>query len=44
MKGINIEDEFLNEMGKENRYVTVFLVKGFELGGEVKGFGKKMEV
>lgn len=38
MKPINIQDQFLNQIRKENTYVTVFLLNGFQLRGQVKGF------
>ncbi len=31
MKPINIQDQFLNQIRKENTYVTVFLLNGFQL-------------
>lgn len=38
MKSINIQDQFLNQIRKENTFVTVFLLNGFQLRGQVKGF------
>lgn len=35
---INIQDQFLNQLRKENTPVTVFLLNGFQLRGQVKGF------
>ncbi|MDV2685517.1 RNA chaperone Hfq [Alkalihalophilus lindianensis] len=35
---INIQDQFLNQLRKENISVTVFLLNGFQLRGHVKGF------
>ncbi|MGO4887669.1 RNA chaperone Hfq [Anaerobacillus sp. MEB173] len=35
---INIQDQFLNQLRKENIPVTVFLLNGFQLRGLVKGF------
>ncbi|WP_366921778.1 RNA chaperone Hfq [Metallumcola ferriviriculae] len=35
---INLQDTFLNQVRKENISVTVFLVNGFQIKGNVKGF------
>ncbi|WP_088105174.1 RNA chaperone Hfq [Halalkalibacter urbisdiaboli] len=35
---INIQDQFLNQLRKDNISVTVFLLNGFQLRGLVKGF------
>ncbi len=35
---INLQDNFLNQVRKENISVTVYLVNGFQLKGVVKGF------
>lgn len=35
---INLQDAFLNQVRKENIPVTIFLVNGFQLKGNVKGF------
>ncbi|WP_066371148.1 RNA chaperone Hfq [Neobacillus fumarioli] len=35
---INIQDQFLNQCRKENINVTVFLLNGFQLRGQIKGF------
>ncbi|MEH6914726.1 RNA chaperone Hfq, partial [Priestia megaterium] len=35
---VNIQDQFLNQLRKENIYVTVFLLNGFQLRGLIKGF------
>lgn len=35
---VNIQDQFLNQLRKENVYVTVILLNGFQLKGFVKGF------
>ncbi|MEK3886878.1 RNA chaperone Hfq [Bacillus sp. FSL K6-3431] len=35
---INIQDQFLNQLRKENVAVTVFLLNGFQLRGIVRGF------
>ncbi|MDQ0253624.1 host factor-I protein [Evansella vedderi] len=35
---VNIQDQFLNQLRKENIPVTVFLLNGFQLRGYVKSF------
>lgn len=35
---VNIQDNFLNQLRRENIFVTVFLLNGFQLKGSVKGF------
>lgn len=35
---INLQDTFLNQIRKENVPVTIFLINGFQLKGNVKGF------
>ncbi|WP_100404402.1 RNA chaperone Hfq [Bacillus solitudinis] len=35
---INIQDQFLNQLRKDNISVTVFLLNGFQLRGHVKAF------
>jgi len=35
---VNIQDQFLNQLRKEGIPVTVFLLNGFQLRGQVKGF------
>lgn len=35
---INIQDLFLNQLRKDNANVTVFLLNGFQIRGQVKGF------
>ncbi|NWN96982.1 MAG: RNA chaperone Hfq [Bacillus sp. (in: Bacteria)] len=35
---INIQDQFLNQIRKENILVTVFLTNGFQIRGLVRGF------
>jgi host factor-I protein len=35
---INIQDQFLNQLRKDNTMVTVFLLNGFQLRGLIKGF------
>lgn len=37
-QSINIQDHFLNSLRRENVYVTVYLLNGFQLKGLVKGF------
>ena len=37
-QGINIQDQILNQLRKENVYVTIFLLNGFQLRGLIKGF------
>ncbi|NSL51101.1 RNA chaperone Hfq [Calidifontibacillus erzurumensis] len=37
-QSINIQDQFLNQLRKENINVTVFLLNGFQLRGTVKAF------
>ncbi|NEU29285.1 RNA chaperone Hfq [bacterium LRH843] len=37
-QSINIQDQFLNQLRKDNISVTVFLLNGFQLRGHVKGF------
>ncbi|WP_017753842.1 RNA chaperone Hfq [Calidifontibacillus oryziterrae] len=37
-QSINIQDQFLNQLRKENIFVTVFLLNGFQLRGLVKAF------
>ncbi|KOO46512.1 RNA chaperone Hfq [Priestia koreensis] len=37
-QSINIQDQFLNQLRKDNVYVTVYLLNGFQLRGLVKGF------
>ncbi|MBE6184921.1 RNA chaperone Hfq [Heyndrickxia ginsengihumi] len=37
-KAINIQDQFLNQLRKEGTVVTVFLMNGFQLRGQVKAF------
>ncbi len=36
--GINIQDQFLNQLRKDGISVTVFLLNGFQLRGLVKSF------
>lgn len=35
---INLQDSFLNQVRKENIPVTIYLVNGFQLKGNVRGF------
>jgi len=35
---INLQDSFLNQVRKDNVPVTIYLVNGFQLKGNVKGF------
>ncbi|MDP4162786.1 MAG: RNA chaperone Hfq [Bacillota bacterium] len=35
---INIQDQFLNQLRKDGISVTVFLLNGFQLRGQIKGF------
>ncbi len=35
---VNIQDQFLNQLRKEGVYVTVFLLNGFQIRGQIKGF------
>lgn len=35
---INIQDQFLNQLRKDNSFVTVYLLNGFQLRGLIKGF------
>lgn len=37
-KSINIQDNFLNQLRKENIPVTVYLTNGFQIRGVVKAF------
>lgn len=37
-KSINLQDSFLNQVRKENVAVTIHLVNGFQLKGNVRGF------
>lgn len=38
MKQINIQDQYLNQLRKDGTNVTVFLLNGFQLRGQIKGF------
>ncbi len=35
---MNLQDQFLNQVRKENVPVTIYLIGGFQLRGMVKGF------
>ena len=35
---VNLQDGFLNHVRKENIPVTVYLVNGYQLKGQIKGF------
>ena len=37
-KAINLQDSFLNQVRKENVAVTIHLMNGFQIKGNVKGF------
>lgn len=37
-QSVNIQDQFLNQLRKENTFVTVFLLNGFQLKGQIKSF------
>lgn len=37
-KPLNLQDNFLNKVRKENAVVTVYLVNGFQIRGSVVGF------
>ncbi|MFS8651127.1 MAG: RNA chaperone Hfq [Caldibacillus sp.] len=37
-QSVNIQDQFLNHLRKENVAVTVFLTNGFQIRGFVRGF------
>lgn len=37
-KTINLQDSFLNQVRKENVPVTIHLVNGFQIKGNVRGF------
>ena len=38
MKSINLQDTFLNYLRKNNVFVTVFLLNGFQLKGIIKSY------
>lgn len=35
---INLQDNFLNQIRKDNIPITIYLVNGFQLKGVVRGF------
>lgn len=35
---MNLQDVFLNKVRKENITITIFLLNGYQLKGQVKGF------
>lgn len=35
---MNLQDIFLNKVRKDNNSITVFLLNGYQLKGQVKGF------
>lgn len=35
---VNLQDVFLNQVRKDNASITIFLMNGFQLRGQVKGF------
>jgi host factor-I protein len=37
-KTINIQDNFLNQLRKENIPVTVYLTNGFQIRGQIRAF------
>jgi host factor-I protein len=37
-QSVNIQDQFLNQLRKDGINVTVFLLNGFQIRGQVKGF------
>ena len=38
MKSVNLQDTFLNQLRKNNIFVTVFLLNGFQLKGTIKSY------
>ena len=38
VKPLNLQDNFLNQMRKENRAVSIHPLNGFQMKGYVKGF------
>ena len=38
MKSMNLQDTFLNNLRKNNTFVTVFLLNGFQLKGTIKSY------
>ncbi|KIL50562.1 RNA-binding protein Hfq [Jeotgalibacillus alimentarius] len=37
-QAVNIQDQVLNQLRKENTFVTVFLLNGFQIRGQIKAF------
>lgn len=37
-QSVNIQDQFLNQLRKDGKNVTVFLLNGFQIRGFIKGF------
>ncbi|WP_153123873.1 RNA chaperone Hfq [Peribacillus tepidiphilus] len=37
-QSVNIQDQVLNQLRKDGTYVTVFLLNGFQIRGQIKGF------
>ncbi|PLT34116.1 RNA chaperone Hfq [Bacillus sp. V5-8f] len=37
-QSVNIQDQFLNQLRKDGTYCTVFLLNGFQIRGQIKGF------
>lgn len=37
-QNINLQDVFLNKSRKDNIGITIFLVNGYQIKGQVKGF------
>lgn len=37
-QNINLQDAFLNKARKDNIGITIFLLNGYQLKGQVKGF------
>ena len=35
---VNIQDQFLNQLRKDSTNCTVFLLNGFQIRGQIKGF------
>ncbi|MDP4086440.1 MAG: RNA chaperone Hfq [Bacillota bacterium] len=35
---VNIQDQYLNQLRKDGTNVTVFLLNGFQIRGQIKGF------
>ncbi|EIJ81409.1 RNA-binding protein Hfq [Bacillus methanolicus PB1] len=37
-QSINIQDQYLNQCRKDGTNITVFLINGFQIRGQIKGF------